>query len=142
MLIRVNSELPVPAEVVADLLRKPAVLQHVAWPILVMPGLPDEFSLGDEVTFRLYLLGVFPLWRHTVRVVGAEPRAARTEEHGGPLRSWRHDLTVTPVSEHSCRYTDEVEIDAGRLTPLAAAVARVFYRYRHRRWAALARVLA
>lgn len=108
----------------------------------MLPGLPDEFPLDAEVTVRLYLLGVVPLWRHTVRVVGAADGDGRTEEHGGPIRSWRHHLVVTPLSAGSCRYTDELEIDAGRLTAVVGAFARGFYRYRHRRWAALARVLA
>lgn len=96
------------------------------------------------MTVRLYLFGVIPLWRHTVRVIeGDEAKGeACTEEHGGPLRRWRHRLTAEPVDGNSCRYTDEVDIDAGWLTPVAAATARRFYRYRHRRWRAPCRVLA
>lgn len=145
MIIRVTSDLPVSADVVSDLIRKPALLQHVTWPILVMPGLSrDKFAVDHEMTVRLYLLGAIPLWRHTVKIVAADEKDghARTEEHGGPLRAWRHRLVVTPTSPNSCRYTDEVEIDAGHLTAPAAALARLFYRYRHRRWAGLARVLA
>lgn len=141
MRIRVASELPVSADVVRDLLRKPVLLQHVAWPVLMMPAMPREFSLGEEATIRLYLLGVIPLWRHTIRVVDVAEHEARTEEYGGPLRTWCHRVVVTPVSDTRCRYTDEVEIDAGRLTVAAATFARLFYRYRHRRWLALARVL-
>ncbi|GAA2542148.1 hypothetical protein [Pseudonocardia hydrocarbonoxydans] len=145
MVVRVSSELPIPADVAAGLIRKPELLRYVTWPVLVLPELPDgEFRVGHEMTVRLRLFGVLPLWRHTVRVVAGDGSAgeARTEEHGGPLRAWRHRLVVTPVSARSCRYTDEVEIDAGALTPLVVLTARAFYRYRHRRWAALARVLA
>lgn len=142
MRIKVESDLPLPADVVANLIRKPALLQHVAWPFFLMRGLPGEFSIGEATTIRLYLSGFVPLWRHTITVVSATDREALTEEHGGPLRSWRHRLSVTPLSEASCRYTDEVEIDAGRFTPLAGPFARSFYRHRHRRWASLARVLA
>ena len=145
VVVRVTSDLPIPADVVADLIRKPALLRYVTWPVLGMPDLPDEeFYVGHQMTVRIYLFGVLPLWRHTVRVVGSDESGgeARTEEHGGPLRAWRHRLVVTPTSSRSCRYTDEVEVDAGPLTPLAVASARAFYRYRHRRWAALARVLA
>ncbi len=35
-------------------------------------------------------------------------------------------------------YRDRVEIDAGLLTPVVAALARVFYRHRQGRWRALA----
>lgn len=145
MIVRVTSDLPIPADVAAGLIRKPELLRYVTWPLLRIPDLPDEeFSVGHQMTVRLYLFGVLPLWLHTVRVVGGDDTAgeARTEEHGGPLRSWRHRLVVTPVCSRSCRYTDEVDVDAGLLTPLAVVSTRMFYRYRHWRWAALARVLA
>lgn len=79
-----------------------------------------------------------------MRVVEADPDggSARTEEHGGPLRRWSHRVSAVEVGPDRCRYTDAVELDAGRATPLAAVVTRAFYRHRHRRWAALARVLA
>jgi hypothetical protein len=37
---------------------------------------------------------------------------------------------------------DRIEIDAGVMTPLVAGFAAIFYRYRQRRWRALAPVLA
>jgi hypothetical protein len=83
-----------------------------------------------------------PLWEHTITVITAGTLEARTEEHGGPLRAWQHHLLVEPLSPTTCRYTDEVNIDAGRLTPVARIAATLFYRYRHRRWMTLTRVLA
>jgi hypothetical protein len=140
--IRVSSTLPVPAEVVADLMVKPALLQHVTWPLLSIRSLPETLVPGQQVVVRLALLGVVPLWRHTITVVAGGDLDARTEERGGPLRAWRHHLLVEPLSPTSCRYTDEVDIDAGRLTRAARTMALVFYRYRHRRWVSLTRVLA
>jgi len=142
MTVRVSSTLPVPAEVVGELMGKPALLRHVTWPILSIRGLPETVVPGQRMVVRLALLGVVPLWEHTIAVVTGGDLEACTEEHGGPLRVWRHRLLVRPLAPTSCQYTDEVDIDAGRLTPIARAVATLFYRYRHRRWLALARVLA
>lgn len=142
MTVRVSSTLPVPAVVVGNLMGKPALLQHVTWPVLSIRGLPETVELDQQVVVRLALLGVVPLWEHTITVVDGSPLEARTEEHGGPVRAWRHHLLVEPLSATSCQYTDEVDIDAGRLTLIAQAIAALFYRYRHRRWRALARVLA
>ena len=65
-----------------------------------------------------------------------------TEEHGGPIRMWRHRLTAVELGPDRCRYTDDVEIDAGALTRFAGLAARILYTHRYRRWAAPARVLA
>lgn len=148
--VAVSSELPIPARKVAELVTRPALMRHVLWPIITFPDLPErwgEHADGDRegaTVVQLRLLGVLPLWRHTVRVAHADPEnlVAVTEEHGGPVRMWRHRLTAVPLGPDRCRYTDEVEIDAGRLTGASRVVARLLYRYRHRRWAALARVLA
>lgn len=142
MTIRVSSTLPLPAEVVAGLMGKPALLQHVTWPVLTIRGLPETVEPGRRIVVRLALLGVVPLWQHTITVVAANPLDAETHEHGGPLRAWRHRLVVEPLSPTTCQYTDEVYLDAGRLTPIARSAATAFYRHRHRRWSALARVLA
>ncbi|GAA1430297.1 hypothetical protein GCM10009616_14490 [Microlunatus lacustris] len=142
MSIRVSSTLPVPAAVVAELMGKPALLRHVTWPILTIHGLPETVAPGRPVVVRLVLFGLVPLWRHTITVVASGALEARTDEHGGPLRTWRHHLLVEPLSATSCRYTDEVDLDAGRLTPVARSAARLFYRHRHQRWRALSRVLA
>lgn len=140
----VSSELPVPAATVADLVARPALMRHVLWPVITVPDLPEEFDAEHGVTVGLSLFGVVPLWRHTIRVVEIDREAlvAVTEEHGGPVRRWRHRLTAVPLGDGRCRYTDEVEIDAGALTCLARLVARGLYTHRHRRLRALARVLA
>lgn len=142
--VAVSSELPIPAGTVAELVTRPALMRHVLWPIITFPDLPEEYDVEHGVTVGLSLFGVLPLWRHAIRVVEADRDAfvAVTEEHGGPVRRWRHRLTAVPLDDDRCRYTDEVEIDAGALTVVARLVANGLYTYRHRRWRALARVLA
>ena len=79
---------------------------------------------------------MIPAYRHTIEVLDVDDttRTIRTHEYGGMLRSWNHTLHVEPVTDGSCRYSDTVEIDAGRLTSVVVAVARGIYAYRHRRW--------
>jgi hypothetical protein len=61
-------------------------------------------------------------------------RTARTREHGGVLRTWNHAIHVEPLSASTCRYSDSVDIDAGRLTPVVLVVADAFFAHRQRRW--------
>jgi hypothetical protein len=63
----------------------------------------------------------------------------QTEEGGGPIRLWEHRISVEPLGEVRCRYTDDLVIDAGGLTPAVMAFANLFYRHRQRRWRRLAR---
>ena len=58
------------------------------------------------------------------------------------IRSWRHEITTTPLGDNQCQYVDRIDIDAGPMTPVVAAFAAVFYRYRQRRWRSLAPLLA
>lgn len=124
---------------------QPAVLAHVLWPVLSMVPvgpLPERIVVGEPVTIRLRLLGVVPAWSHTLTAVRLDDLEVETRESGGPVRAWNHILTFAPISATTCRYTDQVEIDAGPATPPLAAGARVLYRYRQAGWRRLARLFS
>ena len=145
--VRRTCTLDAPAEVVWRAVRSPVTLVHVAAPVLRMPALEGRHrprQQGESVSTPLLLLGVLPLSQHTVRIDVLDDAAmtARTEEHGGPVSVWRHHITVEPAGPTGCRYTDEVEVGAGRLTGLVHALAGGFFRWRQHRWRQLAPVLA
>lgn len=58
----------------------------------------------------------------------------RTQEHGGPITRWDHTMRVEWVNDYSCRYIDEVEIEAGSLTGFVAWHAKRMYEKRQRQW--------
>lgn len=60
----------------------------------------------------------------------------------GRCRCGATGLSVEAVDQVRCHYSDVVDIEAGALTPVVAAFAALFYRYRQRRWRRLARILA
>ena len=72
---------------------------------------------------------------YEIRIVRRDDqqRELQTVECGGLLRAWNHLIQVEPLSENSCKYTDEVEVRAGLLTLLAWLLAHGFFRYRQRR---------
>jgi len=65
--------------------------------------------------------------------VDDERRELLSRESGGPVRCWNHRIAIGPDGENTCRYTDEIAIEAGVLTPLVWAYAHLFYRYRQMR---------
>jgi hypothetical protein len=103
----------------------------------------DRWHEGEEHVGWLLLGGVVPVSRHRLRVerLDDHARLLRSDEGGGLVRSWSHDIVVEPLDDGRCRYTDRIEIDAGPLTPLVWAFAEGFYRVRQRRWRELARIL-
>ena len=144
-----TSVLPAPADVVWDAVGTTWLLADVAAPLLTLRAeggrpLPARWPAGEPVRLRLHLFGAVPLGPHEVVVERADDaaRVFQTRERGPLLRRWDHRITVEPAGPGAARYTDEVVIDAGRLTPVVAALARVFFRHRHRRWQAVARRLA
>jgi hypothetical protein len=147
MRVTVTTDLPIPAQQACALAQKPALLRHVLWPWMAMvldddQPLPERFVAGDTLAARLSMLGVLFGWTHTLRLIAVTPTEIVTREGGGPIQGWDHRLTFVPTSEHTCRYTDSVDIGAGVLTPVIVAVAHALYRYRQWRWRTLARVLA
>lgn len=146
--VTVTAELAAPADVVVfATVATPHAFVHIAKGMRRYPAaerLDRPWRVGDELNGWTFLFGVLPLSRHHVRIDSIDParRTAQSDERGGPIRAWRHCLTVTPIDDQRCSYEDQIEIDAGVLTPVVSGFARVFYRYRQRRWRSLAPLLA
>lgn len=143
----VTSEFDAPADVVWPGMKTPHAFVHIARGMVRFPAaehLDGPWRVGQTITGWTFLLDVIPFSKHHLTVVSID-EATQTlvsDEHGGLLRRWHHTLHVESLPGGRSRYTDTIEIDAGPLTPVVAAYAQVFYRYRQRRWKRLARLLA
>lgn len=146
MRLRLATALPVPAECAWELVQTSALLEHVAAPVMrfvpVEPAtLPAVWSDG---TYRVrpLLFGLLPLGHQWIVIgrpaVGAGFHRLRDNGRGSLARRWDHLITIEPAGADGCRYTDEVEVEAGVLTPFVWLFAQLFYRHRQRRWRALA----
>jgi ligand-binding SRPBCC domain-containing protein len=147
MLVRVSTRLDVPPDIAWDTVKRTDTLRYVTRGLLgfrVNGDIPERLGEGESYDLRLLFFGVVPAWRHRIHVVQLddERKEIRTEEQGGPVRDWRHRITVDSEGWGSTRYMDEIEIKAGVLTPLVWIYAHLFYRYRQMRWRRLARKLA
>jgi hypothetical protein len=137
--IHVHTDLPTTADKVWQAMQHPAAFLYVIRGLFGFPALTgrtEPIHHGERGTGWLLLFHVIPLARHTIHVVEVDQdtRTLRTREHGGILRAWNHTLHVKPTGDHSCRYSDTVDIDAGPFTGLVALAAVGIYRYRQRRW--------
>jgi hypothetical protein len=145
--IHVSTVLDAPAELVWSEVQTRRLLDEVLAPVVriapVRGGiLPGRWTHGATARCRLYLFGFIPLGVHTLeflRVDGAR-REIQTHESDALVARWDHLVRVEPAGSQ-CRYSDEVVIDAGRLTPVVALFANLLYRHRQRRWRRIAKRL-
>jgi hypothetical protein len=138
-------ELDAPASLVWAAAQRPATFRYVTRGVLRITGLPRSGTIGESTRIDGWLLlgGLLPVHRHHLEVVRVDQAAMTlsSNESGGVLRRWDHDIVVEELAGGRARYTDRVVIDAGPFTLPVVAFAWLFYRYRQRRWRELVRRL-
>lgn len=139
--------LDAPAEAIWRAVLRPRSFTTVTRGMLRMPvlkGRTRDWQPGERIVGRIWLFGFVPLHCHHLEVaqIDHDARLLRSDEHGGLIRVWRHDIVVEPLDDRRCRYTDRLDIEAGWATRPVALFAAVFYRIRQRRWRQLAQEFA
>ncbi len=144
MIARITTRLPCSESDLWQKIIEPRSLQFVSSPVLSFlaadkGGLAGEWQVGRPYALRLYFLGVIPLGRHTIRLakIDKETNTIVSRESGLLARVWNHAIFFHEVAPGEVSYTDEVEIEAGWLTPVVWLFAYLFYRHRQRRWKVL-----
>ena len=145
--VRRSTDLDAAPDLVWAAVRSPQAFQFVTRGLLdwrPLRGRVEPWREGEESTGWLLLGGVLPFSRHRIRIAEIDDvgRVLRSDESGGLITSWRHDIFVEPLDGGRTRYTDVIAIDAGLFTPAVAAFAWFFYGERQRRWRILSTALA
>lgn len=146
MIAKISTQLNCSEEQLWSKIIDPSSLQFIASPLLsfapVQEGALDgHWQAGVPYPLKLYLLKFIPLGRHTIQLVSID-KATNTilsREHGLIARVWNHIISFQQVAPDVVAYTDEIEIQAGWLTPMVWLFAHLFYRHRQRRWKILLR---
>jgi hypothetical protein len=145
----VESRLPCDADLAWSAVQTSALLLEVCAPLVrirPMPGdrFPERWLAGETIRCRSSLLGILPLGMRTIHFERIDPDAGeiQSRESDRLVQRWDHLVRVRPDANGGCRYSDEVEIEAGWRTPLVWLFAQGLYRFRQRRWRGLARRLA
>jgi len=81
---------------------------------------PEEWREGEVVQTRLVFFHLLPALVHELRVVRVDDHKREIYSNEGDrlVPVWNHLVKIESVSDTRCRYTDEIEIGAGFLTPL------------------------
>lgn len=147
MKVRIETELECSADVAWQALLKRDTFLHITRGMLGFGNAnqwPEIYSEGTEIHTRLWFFHFIPGWQHHLRIARIDPgqRELLSKENGGLVKKWNHRIRIAGVGADRCRYVDEIEIEAGWMTRVVGVFANIFYRYRQRRWRALARRLA
>lgn len=147
--VTVETLLPCSADRAWNAVQTTDLFAKVAAPVAsirAMPGesLPERWSMDRAVHCRTYLFGFIPMGMRKLEFESIDPqtREIQTRESDGLVSRWDHHIRIRPADETSCWYSDDVEIEAGWLTPLVRLFAQAFYQHRHRRWMSVAKALA
>jgi hypothetical protein len=127
-------------------LQRPELLEYVAAPLVAFdPIEPKPFPERwgeDEYRVAMKLFGVVPLGEQSIRTstVRAEDTDGgrfyqlRDDGTGRLAPRWDHLISVRETPDGKTVYTDEIDLNAGMLTPFVWLFAVVFYWHRQRRW--------
>ncbi len=139
--VRVSTQFACTDDELWEKITEPSSLQFVTSPILsFVPqnegDLTGEWQVNRTYSLRLYLLKFIPLGEHTITLVKIDRERNRiiSRESGQLATVWNHIISFYEVESGLVRYTDEIEIKAGWLTPAIWLFAHLFYRHRQRRW--------
>jgi hypothetical protein len=145
MRVKVSTSLPCSPDLVWAEVLKPSLLQHVAFPFAVFRfpdagAFPERWEDGGTYYCKPFVFGLLPVGVHRLffERIDAGQREIQIREADTLVKRWDHLIKVEKLpgsaSSGATLYTDDIEIDAGWLTPIVWCWSSVFYRYRQMRW--------
>lgn len=142
--ISVSSLFPAPIDKIWDKLQSLDTLRYIAAPFLSfapLGGAETVWREGRTARFGLKMFGLIPMGTHTIKVIefNRDTLAIYTNESNKATPVWNHRILLEKIDDNLTRYTDEVEIGAGRKTAAIALWSKFFYKHRQKKWLNLLR---
>ncbi len=144
MKLTLRQLLPCPFEQAVAQIKTPRLMQFIAHPLVkFLPAdgtrVPDEWE-ATTYWFDLKLFGLIPFGKQAVSISFPESKEGfrlRDNGHSALITRWDHQIRISREGEQ-VMYEDNIDLNAGLLTPLVWVFARIFFGHRHRRWRKLA----
>jgi len=98
-------------------------------------NVPEKWIETKIDSFNLKIQGFIPIGNHFIHweKIDKENFIIQTREKGGFVSIWDNKIQITPTSDSTCIYRDELVLRAGILTRLTTIWAKDFYKYRHKK---------
>ena len=138
--VRVSSVFPAEPDAVWEKLPSVDTLRSIASPYASFTAVDGQnapvWREGETFRFKFRLFCVMPLGIHTVRILKFDKASLSvySRESNPFVPVWNHAIRLEPAENGKTRYTDEVELYAGRKTPFVRLWAEAFYRHRQKKW--------
>ena len=143
MKLKFQTKLSASPEKVFSEVKKPSLLLRIAEPmatILPVDGkFPDNWEQGVTYVCRIRIFKWIPIGKRHLKIetIDDNNMEIQSREFDPLVRKWDHLIRVE-ASGNETLYSDELDIEAGILTPFVCLYAWIFYRHRQRRWRAIA----
>lgn len=145
MRTRLTTVLDCPIERAWQAVQTSRLLEYIAAPLVrfepLQPSRLPEVWYEGCYQVRMNIFGLFSFGKHWVVIsrlqAGDGTYQIRDNGYGDRISKWDHWITIEDAPEGKTRYTDQVDVEAGLLTPLVWLFSQAFYRHRQRRWRTL-----
>ena len=142
MRIRLTTELDCPKERAWQAVQTTRLLEYIAAPLVrfdpLQPSRLPETWVEGSYQVRMKIFGWFSFGKHWIVISVPQCREhlyqIRDNGHGDRISRWDHWITIQDAPDGRTQYMDQVEIEAGLLTPVVWLFSQIFYRHRQRRW--------
>ncbi|MCE5209133.1 MAG: hypothetical protein AB1649_28620 [Chloroflexota bacterium] len=142
MRIRLTTVLNCPKERAWQAVQTTRLLEYIAAPLVrfdpLQPSRLPETWVEGSYQVRMKIFGWFSFGKHWIVISKPQaengPYHIRDNGYGDHIKKWDHWINIQDALDEKTLYTDQVDIEAGLLTPVVWLFSQVFYRYRQRRW--------
>jgi hypothetical protein len=146
MRLEISTTLDCPIDRVWQELNTSRLLLRIVHPLVVFEPLtphrlPTTWEVG-RYQVRIWMFGVWPMGKQWIDI--SYPLANYTPEvrefhlrdngTGEVIKRWDHLIMLRELPNKQTHYTDQLEVEAGLLTPVIWSYAQMFYRHRQRNW--------
>jgi ligand-binding SRPBCC domain-containing protein len=142
-IIKIETSFDAPAEKVWPYLLELKTLQYIARPLVYFKPKVEfnQFREGENYNLTLKILGLFPIRNHLIFIkeLNKASLTIKSQESNAIIPIWNHTISLKPNGDKT-DYTDEIEINAGKLTKIISTFAKIFYKHRQKRWKKLLKI--
>lgn len=130
-----------------DAMKSPAMMQKVAWPLVIFkpedPSVfPAQWQDRSNYKMNMFLLGFLPMGWQKLEISSEHNADQNTYvlKDAGPgwaVKWWDHKVTLKAVSENSTHYEEELTLTTGLLGPIVWFGMALLFLWRKYRWVQL-----